>query len=126
MPSNTSLAAMALRRRLMLTAALASTPPNGVPLCYRKGSLAAWAVPLARRDPARQRLGQRGLFDPVPGSPTKVKDLKRSKNPEERDWSDAGQDQEREFFFGDALQRRLVEVTPERSLNGKSAPETGK
>lgn len=56
----------------------------------------------------------------------KVKDLKRSKNPEERDWSDAGQDQEREFFFGDALQRRLVEVTPVRSFNGKSAPETGK
>jgi hypothetical protein len=37
----------------------------------------------------------------------KVKDLKKSKNPEEKDWSNDGQYQEREATFGDALERRL-------------------
>lgn len=38
----------------------------------------------------------------------KVKDLRRSNDPVEDDWSEDGQDREREAIFGDKLARRLV------------------
>jgi hypothetical protein len=41
----------------------------------------------------------------------KVKDLRRSNDPTEDDWSDAGQDGEREAIFGDKLARRLAVKT---------------
>lgn len=37
----------------------------------------------------------------------KVKELKYSQNPREQDWSDDGQDEEREYLFGEKLRRRL-------------------
>jgi hypothetical protein len=36
-----------------------------------------------------------------------VKDLERSYDPREEDWSDDGQDGEREYLFGERLRRRL-------------------
>lgn len=40
----------------------------------------------------------------------KVKELKHSQNPQEEDWSSDGQDQEREYLFGEKLKRRLPPV----------------
>ncbi|MGE3175595.1 MAG: hypothetical protein AB7O97_23425 [Planctomycetota bacterium] len=39
-----------------------------------------------------------------------VKDLKKSMDPAEEDWSDGGQDGEREFLFGERLRRRLATI----------------
>lgn len=48
-----------------------------------------------------------------------VKDLRRSTQPEEEDWSKNGQDGEREAIFGEKLQRRigkpLTPATPPRT-----------
>jgi hypothetical protein len=38
----------------------------------------------------------------------KVEDLRRSNDPREDDWSDHGQDREREAIFADKLVRRLA------------------
>lgn len=46
----------------------------------------------------------------------KVKDLGRSRQPREEDWSDDGQDREREAIFGEKLVRRLApKAAPARS-----------
>jgi hypothetical protein len=42
----------------------------------------------------------------------KVKDLKKSQSPAESDWSADGQDQEREYLFGERLHRRVGGVAP--------------
>lgn len=44
----------------------------------------------------------------------KVKDLGKSMTPKEEDWSDDGQDAEREFTFGQKLERRLAVKAPPR------------
>jgi hypothetical protein len=42
----------------------------------------------------------------------KVKDLRQSLQPQERDWSPDGQDREREVIFGEKLVRRLTASGP--------------
>lgn len=49
----------------------------------------------------------------------KVKELKHAQNPQEDDWSDDGQDQEREFLFGEKLKRRLPAV----KVDSESEPD---
>jgi hypothetical protein len=51
----------------------------------------------------------------------KVKDLKKSMNPEEDDWSSDGQDVEREFLFARRLSLRLKIENPDGSRKGAPA-----
>lgn len=79
-------------------------------------------LPLALNRPGRYRLYAEVLLDE--GSATagwtiryvieqqKVKDLRKSLEPQEDDWSDDGQNRERETIFGEKLVRRLASATP--------------
>jgi hypothetical protein len=52
----------------------------------------------------------------------RVKDLERSMDPHEEDWSDDGQDTEREFLFGERLRRRLGPRAVSAGGSGRKAP----
>ncbi len=59
----------------------------------------------------------------------KVKDLRRSMEPRESDWSKDGQDRERETIFGERLVRRLGEDSASKAGKddgGDAASEAGK
>jgi hypothetical protein len=53
----------------------------------------------------------------------RVKDLERSHDPAEDDWSEDGQDSEREFLFGERLRRRLAPSAEETAAPLPGTPD---
>lgn len=82
--------------------------------------------------PARYRLRVEMLLDegsPTDGWPLRfaidqetVDDLRRSMDPREEDWSDDGQDREKEAILGEALSRRLAP----KPLPGRAGKDAAK